>query len=59
LAALRSGERREVARALAVEAGYLSVSGRRGSARAIEIANQAHVIAEQPRQLGPRQTAWR
>ncbi len=47
LAALASGERREVARALALEAGYLSVAGRRAHERATAVSKEAHAIAEQ------------
>ncbi len=46
LAALRSGERSEIARGLAVEASYRSVMGRRGLRRARKIAAKAMTLAE-------------
>jgi tetratricopeptide (TPR) repeat protein len=56
LASLRSGERFEVARALAVEAAYLSVRGRRGIVRSLRVSQRAIAVAEQ---VGdPLITAW-
>ncbi|RMH45236.1 MAG: hypothetical protein D6689_00385, partial [Deltaproteobacteria bacterium] len=46
LSALSLGQRREVARALAVEASYRSLAGRKAVARARRIADRAMQIAE-------------